>query len=605
MSKEIIVEINIEGTKLRAFNHLHISQTFNAHHHFVLTVDPDALETTGTHTLQESQKYMGKFVTVCFGHGDAGENAFKGIVTEVSLEQGNGLWGSLVLRGYSPTYLMEGGDHYASFHERKLSDMLDEASKSLASNDMEIINRPLHRSPITYMCQYGESNFAFINRLSATYGEFFYYDGLHLFFGKPEADTIDIVYGEQIERMHLTMRMVPTKVLHYSYNAKDNQLLSATLPSTVAGADPYTESVLQASAKLFSQTVHQPVYTRINNKEQIDQYAKSHMDKLAAGTIILCGHGDEPKLKLGNVIKLKVSQKGLGAGSKDHGEYMITKLEHHIAGIGTYTNSFEAIPASSQPLSFEVPQPSAETQIATVVDNADPEGLGRVRVQMLWQRSKGQQTDWIRVMTGDAGNSGQVSKNRGSVFIPEIGDQVMVGFRYNDPNRPFVLGSLFHGQIAEGGGKDNSLKAIKTRSGHTLEFNDAGEGTSITLKDKNGNCIYFDTQGKHMTITAPETMTFNAKNMAINIDENLTLKVGKDMKTFVDANHTLEIKEKHEISSNATQESIVEDKDLSIKGDLTITTGATEFSSKKGDITIHSAGVAVLQGKKDAKVNKG
>ena len=52
-------------------------------------------------------------------------------------------------------------------------------------------------------------------------------------------------------------------------------------------------------------------------------------------------------------------------------------------------------------------------------------------------------TSWIRVLTPDAGSSGKVSSNRGFVFIPEKGDQVMIGFHYNDPNRPYVQGSLF------------------------------------------------------------------------------------------------------------------------------------------------------------------
>ena len=51
---------------------------------------------------------------------------------------------------------------------------------------------------------------------------------------------------------------------------------------------------------------------------------------------------------------------------------------------------------------------------------------------MLWQKNNAT-TDWIRVLTPDGGSSEPFSKNRGYVFIPEVGDQVIVGFRYNDP----------------------------------------------------------------------------------------------------------------------------------------------------------------------------
>ncbi|MBK6381126.1 MAG: hypothetical protein IPF72_16180 [Chitinophagaceae bacterium] len=81
----------------------------------------------------------------------------------------------------------------------------------------------------------------------------------------------------------------------------------------------------------------------------------------------------------------------------------------------------------------------AEPQIANVKDNKDPDNMGRVRVQMLWQKGN-EMTDWIRVMTPDAGSGKGGGKNRGLVVIPEPGDQVLICFRYNDPDRPFCYG---------------------------------------------------------------------------------------------------------------------------------------------------------------------
>ncbi|WP_199897366.1 phage baseplate assembly protein V [Prevotella fusca] len=69
--------------------------------------------------------------------------------------------------------------------------------------------------------------------------------------------------------------------------------------------------------------------------------------------------------------------------------------------------------------------PLTETQIATVLGNADPDGKDRVPVRMNWQADD-MNTNWIRVMTPDAGKSGDVKSNRGFVFIPEVGDHVLV-----------------------------------------------------------------------------------------------------------------------------------------------------------------------------------
>ncbi len=124
--------------------------------------------------------------------------------------------------------------------------------------------------------------------------------------------------------------------------------------------------------------------------------------------------------------------------------------------------------------------PLAETQMATVLSNADPQGKGRVRVRMNWQ-TNGMQTGWVRVMTPDGGSSSDVKSNRGFVFIPEVGDQVLLGFRHGDPARPYVMGSLFNGTTGGGGGSNNSIKSLKTRSGISVILND--DNRSLEIKE--------------------------------------------------------------------------------------------------------------------------
>ena len=124
--------------------------------------------------------------------------------------------------------------------------------------------------------------------------------------------------------------------------------------------------------------------------------------------------------------------------------------------------------------------PLAETQMATVLSNADPQGKGRVRVRMNWQ-TNGMQTGWVRVMTPDGGSSSDVKSNRGFVFIPEVGDQVLLGFRHGDPARPYVMGSLFNGTTGNGGGSNNSIKSLKTRSGISVILND--DNRSLEIKE--------------------------------------------------------------------------------------------------------------------------
>ncbi|EFB30397.1 hypothetical protein HMPREF0971_03315 [Segatella oris F0302] len=173
----------------------------------------------------------------------------------------------------------------------------------------------------------------------------------------------------------------------------------------------------------------------------------------------------------------------------------------------------------------------AEPQMARVTRNDDKFGHGRVQVQMNWQTEK-MSTDWLRVMAPDGGSSDHVKSNRGFVFIPEVGDHVLVGFRHGDPNRPYVMGSLFNGTTGAGGGKENITKTIVTRSGHTLAFNDMENGNwGITLKDAKGNVFHMDTKGSSINITAPQTITLNATNIMLNASNKIGLQsssVSKD-----------------------------------------------------------------------------
>ena len=137
------------------------------------------------------------------------------------------------------------------------------------------------------------------------------------------------------------------------------------------------------------------------------------------------------------------------------------------------------------------------------------------------------------MMSPDAGGTAQVTQNRGYVAIPEVGDQVMVGFVHNHPDRPFVMGGMFHGQVGLGGGSDNRVKSIQTLSSPCIIFT---EDESIVITDKSGNKIHLDTTGSNISITAPETMTLNCKNMNINVGENMTTSVGMNQNNTVGMN---------------------------------------------------------------------
>jgi type VI secretion system secreted protein VgrG len=120
-------------------------------------------------------------------------------------------------------------------------------------------------------------------------------------------------------------------------------------------------------------------------------------------------------------------------------------------------------------------------------------------------------------MTPDAGSSDKVSKNRGFVFIPEVGDQVVVAFEEGNIARPIVMGSVFHGKSGTGGSASNNSKSLTSKSGHTVQLNDGG---GITIKDKTGgNHIVVDGENK-VTVTSSQTVVLTNGTAAITLEKD-------------------------------------------------------------------------------------
>jgi uncharacterized protein involved in type VI secretion and phage assembly len=513
----VTAEIEIDGNKVEHFTNITLRQKFNAHHEFTIRISADVLETSGSFSLENAQKNIGKSTLIRLQkmeHSLEVAYEFRGIICEVRMEQNGKSDADLVLIGYSPTIVLENGQNLASFYKKDLQKIVQQVTKPLEQVNCKVKINNQYTNEITYICQYRESSFHFLNRLSGDFSEFFYYDGKDLHFGKPSSiNAIDITYGEDVSSMQMTLQAQPMSFSNYAYISKEDKVEKYDAPASVNGMGQYASYVLKESDNLFSEPVNFPVKQRVENKSDLENFVKKQKAAIAANLEVLTGTCFNPGISLGSIIHVKVSKlQETSFVKEDYGKFLVTGIEHHLNENGKYYNTFEAIPSSVEVLPLPpIIAPLAEPQIAIVKDNKDPDNMGRVRVQMLWQKGS-EMTDWIRVMTPDAGGGKGGAKNRGFVAVPEAGDQVLVCFQYNDADKPFVMGSLFHGKSGGGGGGGNAIKSLTALSGGYIQIN----GDQIWIVDPGNNYVTLDGSG-NVQIVASASIALKVGDSYINI----------------------------------------------------------------------------------------
>ncbi len=521
---EYNTQIAINGKRI-AFERITLNQKLNEHHNFEVHIDHDTIEEWGSHTIENSKAWLGTSIVITFN-----ETEFLGVITNVKLEhQGFHHQGYVVVSGYSKTILLEQGLHTTSWYEKSLEGIVRDVIDTV---NLETQLQSDHKGLIPYQAQYGESHFTFLKRLAKQHNQWLYWDGIKLHFGKPLLEKpIRLEYGKDIANISIGIDAKANTYSTYSYNALEDTLSNSKSKANVQGLNELGMHAFDTSLGLFHQVPNTHNNARTRDKSELDANVEKKQAAAVANLNTLEADCSWQGLTVGSVIKVS-SAKWDGKDKfdiKNYGEYLVTEIQHQATRSTTYSCHFKAIPSGVKVCPEpEVSLPQAHAQIAKVIDNEDPQQKGRVQVQFQWMQSH-QKTNWIRVMTPDAGSSEQHSTNRGLVFIPEVGDQVMVGFRYGDPNRPFVMGSMFHGQNGAGGSTENTQKSIITRSGHVIAFNDTKRAESITITDKNKNIIFIDTANSSIHISAPENISISAKNIDISASENLTASAGENM----------------------------------------------------------------------------
>ena len=558
------ITISIGKKTLSSFISLQIEQNIGKHHRFQMSVELESGGNRYVHNISEnSKKWLGESIVV----KAANTPIFVGVVTNVQLHREGSDFGCIIVSGYSATYRMETAHSCFSWNDRTIGDVVKKLCEQ-AKVQLEL--NPAFKETKDFICQYEESDFDFIRRLAHQYQEWMYFDGTKLIFGKPRklADPIRLEYGTTLSSLDIGLQTLARSEQVFSYHSGADREMQRMTPDLAYGHDKLAGEAFRASLGMFSKPARQHALPRISNETELVNYMGRKQAAETAETHYITAESQVPTLRVGSVISLYSSfLKRVGNLSEESlGDFIIIEITHEVSQGSYYKNRFKAIPATIKALpSPKVRMPLAETQMATVLSNADPEGKGRVRVRMNWQ-TDGMQTGWVRVMTPDGGSSSDVKSNRGFVFIPEVGDQVLLGFRHGDPARPYVMGSLFNGVTGSGGFAANHKKSLTTRSGSTVTFDDTAH--TILLQTTRANKIFVDELNGTITISSAEEVNVNTKNVNINASENMNVNVGKNFTMQVGEQSSVCIEKDSSVSVNGNaMQNVGKDNHTHIAGD--------------------------------------
>jgi uncharacterized protein involved in type VI secretion and phage assembly len=436
-------------------------------------------------------------------------------------------------------------------------------------------------------------------------GNGFFYDGQQLVLGAPPRTKAELVYGSNLEHFTVALQVRPAKFQMLSYDYLNNEV-GTSKPKNVAGIaglNEFCQGMLQKSEQFYQHSRPKQWQNHLLlSKQQLEGHANRHAAFQSSNMVRFNGSSDHPGVQIGKNVS--VQGKNASNGIEEFlGEYTVVSVNHYCDDLGNYTNEFEAIPAAVKvpPVAISK-EPICETQTAIVTDNHDGKGLGRVRVRFHWMEDT-EKSPWLRVATPHAGGG------KGMFLLPEVGEEVIVGFEGDSPTKPYVIGSVYHGKAkCSFGNGGNDVKALQSRSGNKVVLND--KNGSITIADSSGNRIVMHGNGE-ITIHAPKKMTISSPDIILAAKNSIRIAVGGNeevpaptvsfvmdnvsQSAAIMAKQTLSLTSELDMSINSTQTLNADTQELTINGSTTASISAGNLAIDGGSkATISSAATNIF-----------
>ena len=549
----------------------------------IVLIDGSAEEET--FEISESGDFVpGKEVEIKLGYHSTEKTIFKGLITRHGLQVKRDKSSFLVVHCNDKAAKMTIGRKNAYYLKKKDSDVIG----TLIGNAglQKDVEATTFQHP--ELIQYYATDWDFMLNRAEVNGMIVLVDDGKVSVKKPavsESPALVITSGDEIQEINTEVdaRLQLPKVTGTAWDQSTQKLVTGASqePSVNAQGNITGKKLSEVlGATGFDLQTPAPIPTAMLKTWANAQLLKSRLARIR-GEVTIQGHaGPKP----GTTIELA------GLGARFNGNAFISGVMHQVEqGEWTTHIAFGLSPNwfTEEQLDIETPLTSGllpgmhGLQIGTVKKiHDDPDGETRIQVDVPMIKPSGDGV-WTRIATFYATN------NAGAFFMPEIGDEVILGFLNDDPRFPIILGSVYSKKHKPPYTPDdkNTMKAIVTNSQMKIWFDDVKKdlqietpgGHKITLSDDQTSITILDSNSNKMVMDKSGISIYSPKDINIKADGKMTLEAtgGMDMKTQGDMN--------------------LEGLNVNIKAQVALTAEGTASATFKssGNVTIQGAMVMI------------
>jgi type VI secretion system secreted protein VgrG len=415
------------------------------------------------------------------GEDGSQHTIFSGILYDVALRQEVSGSYTAILRGVSLSWLIDHSERYAYFGTSSINAIASQIGGLAGGADCSLTDKP---SPAEYV-QYGETSWQFLLRLADDH-EGWIRSGL----GSLELrNTFDaptpLIYRDHrgLLEFFIDGQLGPAKIAASQYDS--SKFISQTWPGQQKHPQFESQGSRMGNAVASgSSSLNLLGYTPRSRSWSTDDMATraSSEAERSLGGVLAGGTSRDQTLNAGGAIEVQNLNDA-------NGVYYLLEVTHTWT-TKEYLNHFVATPWKNWRAATRFrPHAGLGVQVGRVVANNDPDQRGRLRVSLYWQ--EGGSLLWAPMISLHTGAA------FGLTVIPEIGDEVLVGFLDSDPERPVILGSLWNeihtpprDQFATASeSPDNLVKRIVTKSGIRVHLVDTPGQESISLNTPRSNSL--------------------------------------------------------------------------------------------------------------------